>query len=101
MDEGVVKTEERKSHVQNVRFVYRYDTHGNWTERIVSQRMEPNADERSSNIERRAITYRPAEQSPRASELHSFAQHTSILVPRKLDTADKSIVRIVKGHFRC
>ena len=30
---------------------------GNWTERIVSQRLEPNTDERPSNIERRTITY--------------------------------------------
>jgi YD repeat-containing protein len=57
MDDGVVKTEERPSHVQHVRFEYQYDAHGNWTERIVSQRMEPNADERPSNIERRTITY--------------------------------------------
>ena len=57
MDDGVVKTEEKPSHVQHVRFEYRYDTHGNWTERIVSQRLEPNADERPSNIERRTITY--------------------------------------------
>jgi hypothetical protein len=57
MDDGVVKSEERPSHVQQVRFEYQYDAHGNWTERIVSQRLEPNADERPSNIERRAITY--------------------------------------------
>ena len=57
MDDGVVKTEERPSHIQHVRFEYQYDDHGNWTERIVSQRLEPNADERSSNIERRTISY--------------------------------------------
>lgn len=34
-----------------------YDAHGNWTERIVSQRLEPNANERPSNIERRTISY--------------------------------------------
>jgi len=57
MDDGVVKTEERPSHVQHVRFKYQYDAHGNWTERIVSQRLEPNANERPSNIERRTISY--------------------------------------------
>ncbi len=57
MEDGAVKSEERPSHVQHVRFEYQYDEHGNWTERIVWQRMEPNADEQPSNIERRAITY--------------------------------------------
>jgi hypothetical protein len=57
MDDGVVKTEERPSHVQHVRFEYQHDAHGNWTERIVWQRMEPSTDERPSNIERRANTY--------------------------------------------
>jgi hypothetical protein len=52
-----VKSEEKASHVQHVRFAYRYDAYGNWTERIVWQRMAPNADERPSNIERRTITY--------------------------------------------
>ena len=57
MDDGVVRTEEKSSHVQHVRFEYQYDAHGNWTERIVSQRLEPSADERPSNIERRTLTY--------------------------------------------
>jgi hypothetical protein len=57
MDDGVVTTEERPSHVQHVRFKCQYDAHGNWTERIVSQRLEPNANERPSNIERRTISY--------------------------------------------
>jgi hypothetical protein len=57
MDDGVVKTEERPSHVQHVRFDYQYDAHGNWTERIVWQRMEPGTDERPSNVERRAMAY--------------------------------------------
>jgi YD repeat-containing protein len=57
MDDGVVKTEERPSHVHHVRFEYQYDVHGNWTERIVWQRMEPSTDERPSNVERRAIAY--------------------------------------------
>jgi YD repeat-containing protein len=57
MDDGVVNTEESPPHVQHVRFEYRYDAHGNWTERIVWQRPQPNADERPANIERRTITY--------------------------------------------
>ena len=57
MDDGVLKTGERLAHVQHVRFDYQYDAHGNWTERIVSQRLEPNAEERPSNIERRTIAY--------------------------------------------
>jgi hypothetical protein len=57
IDDGAVRSEERPPHVQHVRFEYRYDAHGNWTERIVWQRMEPNADERPSNIERRTIAY--------------------------------------------
>lgn len=57
MDDGAVKSEERPSHVQHVRLEYQYDAHGNWTERIVWQRMEPNTDERPSNVERRTILY--------------------------------------------
>jgi hypothetical protein len=57
MDEGVVKAEERPSLVQHVRFEYQYDAYGNWIERIVWQRIEPNIDERPSNVERRKIAY--------------------------------------------
>jgi hypothetical protein len=57
MDDGAVKSEERPSHVQHVRFGYQYDAYGNWTERIVWQRMEPNTDQRPSNVERRTIAY--------------------------------------------
>lgn len=49
---GIVRPEAR-----HASFEYQYDPYGNWTERIVWQRMEPNADERPSNIERRKITY--------------------------------------------
>jgi hypothetical protein len=42
---------------QHTRFEYRYDTQGNWTERIVSGRAEQNPDFQRSNIERRTITY--------------------------------------------
>jgi hypothetical protein len=42
---------------QRNRFEYSYDTHGNWTEQIVSYQNDPNADFQRSNIERRVITY--------------------------------------------
>ena len=57
MDDGAVKAEEKPSHVQRVRFEYQYDEHGNWIERVVWQRTQPNTDERRSSIERRTITY--------------------------------------------
>jgi YD repeat-containing protein len=57
MDDGAVKSEEKPSHVQRVRFEYQNDEHGNWTERVVWQRTEPHTEERRSNIERRTITY--------------------------------------------
>ena len=42
---------------QHLRFDYQYDAYGYWIERTVSHRLEPNADERPSNIERRTISY--------------------------------------------
>lgn len=42
---------------QHNRFEYRYDTHGNWTEQIISYQNDPAADFQRSNIERRTITY--------------------------------------------
>ena len=42
---------------QQVRYLYQYDTHGNWTERVVSVRLERNPDFQRSNIERRKISY--------------------------------------------
>ena len=57
MDDGRVKSEEQLAHVQHFRFEYQYDARGNWTERIVWLRMEPNTDERLSTLERRSIVY--------------------------------------------
>jgi hypothetical protein len=57
MDNGIVKSTNRPPHVEHVRFEYQYDAYGNWTERIVWHRVDPNADERRSNIERRTIAY--------------------------------------------
>jgi hypothetical protein len=42
---------------QHNRFEYRYDTHGNWTEQIVSVQYDPSADFQRSNVERRTLTY--------------------------------------------
>ena len=42
---------------QHNRFEYRYDTHGNWTEQIVSGQYDPSADFQRSNVERRTLTY--------------------------------------------
>jgi hypothetical protein len=45
------------SSIQNVRFEYSYDAQGNWTERVVWSRLEPNPNFERSNVERREITY--------------------------------------------
>ena len=42
---------------QYSRFEYQYDKQGNWTERVVWTRIEPNPNFERSNIERREITY--------------------------------------------
>jgi antitoxin component YwqK of YwqJK toxin-antitoxin module len=58
MDEtGNLHPTKENSHKQHVRFEYRYDDHGNWTERIVWNRWEANPNFERSNVERREITY--------------------------------------------
>jgi hypothetical protein len=42
---------------QHNRFEYSYDTHGNWTEQVVSFQNDPSADFQHSSIKRRVITY--------------------------------------------
>jgi hypothetical protein len=54
---GNVHYSSDRVNVQHNRLEYRYDAHGNWTERIVSFRPESEPDFQRSNIERRAITY--------------------------------------------
>jgi hypothetical protein len=56
-EDGSVRYTSAQVSVQHNRFEYRYDDRGNWTERIVSIRLEPNPGFQRSNIERRAITY--------------------------------------------
>jgi hypothetical protein len=41
----------------HTRFAYRYDLHGNWIERLTSQKHEPNPDFTPASIERREIAY--------------------------------------------
>ena len=46
-----------KSFRREGRLEYKYDSHGNWTERVVSARYEVNPEFQRSNIERRTIMY--------------------------------------------
>jgi hypothetical protein len=59
-DDGGVEHAPDRVNLQHNRFVYRYDGQGNWTERMVWYRLEPNPDFQRSNVERRTITYRTA-----------------------------------------
>jgi uncharacterized protein RhaS with RHS repeats len=54
---GVLHTAKETSSVQHVRFEYMYDPQGNWLERVVWSRLEPNPNFERSNITRREITY--------------------------------------------
>ena len=56
-EEGRLQPVQERSHKQNVRFEYRWDAQGNWTERAVWMRTDPNRDFERSNVERREITY--------------------------------------------
>ena len=56
-EDGTVQYSGDRVSIQHTRFEYRYDAHGNWTERIVLIRVEPNPDFQPSNVERRQITY--------------------------------------------
>jgi hypothetical protein len=54
---GNLQSENPKSFRHEVRYEYKYDSHGNWTERVVSVQYETNPDFQRSNVERREITY--------------------------------------------
>lgn len=56
-DDGGVEYAADRVTLQRNRFEYRYDSQGNWIERTVWYRLEPNPDFQCSNIERRTITY--------------------------------------------
>ncbi len=59
-EEGNLQTVEETSHTQHLRFEYREDAQGNWTEKIVWIRQEPNPNFERSNATRRVITYYPS-----------------------------------------
>ena len=54
---GVTARGQESSRVFRIRFEHTLDDRGNWTERIVSNRLEPDGEFRRSNVERREITY--------------------------------------------
>jgi YD repeat-containing protein len=56
-DAGNSCTAKESSHTQTSHMEYKYDAQGNWTERIVLGRLEPNPNFERSNVERREITY--------------------------------------------
>lgn len=56
-ENGELHTASERSHTQHTRFEYRYDAEGNWTERVVWSRLEPNPNFQRSNLKRRGISY--------------------------------------------
>lgn len=54
---GKVQYSSDSGHIQHNRYEYVYDAQGNWTERIVSYRLDAEVEFRRSNMERRTITY--------------------------------------------
>ena len=57
LEDGAIHYNPDTVSTQHNRFEYRYDTHGNWTEQIVSVQYDPSADFQRSNVERRTLTY--------------------------------------------
>jgi len=56
-EDGAIRYSPGTSNVQHNRFDYIYDSHGNWTSRTVSFRLEPESAFGLSNVERREIEY--------------------------------------------
>ena len=56
-EDGVPRSRNETVRRHDGRYEYQYDREGNWTERIVSSRMDPNPIFQRSNVERRQITY--------------------------------------------
>ncbi len=56
-ENGTMLPTTERAHTRHIRFEYRYDAQGNWTERVVWIRQEPNPNFERSNIERREIGY--------------------------------------------
>jgi hypothetical protein len=55
--QGAVHVQDEQPRRQENRFQYKYDSHANWTARVVSIRIDPHADFQRSNVERRTIAY--------------------------------------------
>jgi YD repeat-containing protein len=56
-EQGELHVTKEGSHTQHTRFQYQYDKQGNWTERVLWGRLEPNPNFERRNVERREITY--------------------------------------------
>ncbi len=56
-ESGNLQPSNERSSRHEVRFDYKFDEDGNWTERVVSVRYESNPEFQRSNIERREISY--------------------------------------------
>jgi hypothetical protein len=56
-DDGKSQPTNERSHSQTSRFEYKYDSEGNWTEKVLWSRQEPNPNFQLSNVERREINY--------------------------------------------
>jgi hypothetical protein len=56
-ESGKLQPVDRKSSRREVRYEYKYDSRGNWTERLVSFRSANGPDFQRSNVERREILY--------------------------------------------
>ena len=61
-DEGhvVEPSEPHRAHNSEARYSYRYDDHGNWTERVISIGREPDEPFTVSSVDRRSLSYFPA-----------------------------------------
>jgi hypothetical protein len=60
-ERGELRPQNEKLDTQHTRFEYQYDGEGNWTERVVWSRLEPNPNFQRSNVERREISYHARE----------------------------------------
>jgi hypothetical protein len=56
-EHGELHPTSERSLTQHTRFEYQYDAEGNWTERVVWSRLEPNPNFQRSNLKRRGISY--------------------------------------------
>jgi hypothetical protein len=56
-EEGNIRPVKQNSSKHHIHFAYTYASPGNWVERVVWNRLEPNPNFQRSNVERREITY--------------------------------------------